>query len=139
MKTTKEDFDTTSTKQLVCPYCGEEQEDAREAENLGEAENFTCYNCCRDFVYSTETYLLYTSEDMGEHFKERLEQEKHWLSTIIKDLETSDWSEREDAKKRVEINLARCEKRIRTYEERLKDYEVQKFQEILNKEDSEDF
>ena len=138
MKMTKEELDTTSTEQLVCPYCGEEQEDAREAENLGEAELFTCSDCCRDFVYSTETYLLYTSEDMGEHFKERLEQEKYWRSVITKDLETSDWSERENAKQGVQRNLARCEQKIRTYEERLKDYEAQKFQEILNKEDSED-
>lgn len=78
---TKEEFDTTSTKQLICPYCGEDQEDARECENYGESELFTCQSCTRDFVYLTETYLLYTSEDLEEHFSDRLTQERLWVGS----------------------------------------------------------
>ena len=121
---TKEEFDTTSTKQLVCPYCGEEQEDAGEAENLGESEIFTCYSCTRDFVYSTETYLLYTSEDLEEHFSDRLMQEKLWVAVLQKDLDSNIPSP-ENAE-RTKRNIKRCEDRIAKYQEALKNYKLQK-------------
>lgn len=120
---TREEFDTTSTKDLICPYCGEEQEDAREAENLGESELFTCQSCTRDFVYSTETYLLYTSEDLEEHFSDRLVQEKLWLATLQKDLDSGIPSI-ENAN-RTRRNIERVEERIAKYLEMLKNYKLQ--------------
>jgi hypothetical protein len=45
---------------MVCPYCGEEVEDAWEYED-GEDETAHCAYCDKEFKYSTETERKYNT------------------------------------------------------------------------------
>jgi len=107
------EFDTTSTESLVCPYCGTEQEDAREQEDWGIPEEWTCCDCCKDFVYTTETYVKFTSEDLGEYLSDKIEQEKYHLLVLEKESKSETAIERskkrlEDLEKRFDLFAKSC-------------------------------
>lgn len=130
-------FDTTSTETLTCPYCGEEQEDAREQEDWGTPEEWTCWGCERDFVYTTETFLRFTSEDLGEYLEEKLSQEKHWLSILeeeAKELESGNPNKPEQLEKQ-KARVEKCKQKILDLEKRFDDYCKQAFEPIEVKND----
>ncbi len=63
-------FDTSTTDNLICPYCGYEETDSWE---LGESsDNHQCGSCDKTFVYETEVSRSFTSSlapcrNGGEH------------------------------------------------------------------------
>lgn len=126
------EYDTISTDILICPYCGAEQEDAREQEDWSTPENWTCCDCTRDFVYTTESYFKFTSEDLGEYLNEKISQEKHWLSVLereLEELEKGDDKISETLKiavDRQKIKIDKTKRKISDLEERFNLYCEQK-------------
>ena len=58
------EYDTSNTREMFCPYCGEEQEDAWEfSKDSSETE---CGHCERSFRYQRETEIYYTTEKTEE-------------------------------------------------------------------------
>lgn len=127
-------FDTTSTETLTCPYCGEEQEDAREQEDWGTPEEWTCCDCERDFVYTTETFVRFTSEDLGEYLQEKIDQENSWLLTLVEELIRLENGKPEELEKQ-KIRVEKCKQRISDLEKRFDDYCQQAFEPIEEEND----
>lgn len=141
MKMNKGEFDTTSTETLICPYCGAEQEDAREQEDFLIPESWDCCDCTRDFIYTTETYIKFTSEDLGEYLSEKLSQEGYWLKVLEKELlelEKGDPNNSETlriALERQKIKIEKCKKKILDFEKRFDDFCKQIFEPIEEEND----
>jgi hypothetical protein len=125
---TKEEFDTTSTENLICPYCGAEQEEAREQEDWGTPETWECCDCTRDFIYTTETVLKFTSEDLGEYLEDKIEQEQSWFRVLEKDYNSikNDFFSDADKTEKARIKMERTSERIGELKKRLRTFELQK-------------
>jgi hypothetical protein len=123
----KEEFNTTSTENLICPYCGAEQEEAREQEDWGTPESWTCCDCTRDFLYTTETVLKFTSEDLGEYLDDKLAQENYWLKVLEKELVELEKPEQLEKQK---MKIEKCKQKINDLEERFKIFAAQCFEPI---------
>lgn len=130
----KEEFDTTSTETLTCPYCGADQEDAKEQEDWGTPEEWTCCDCQRDFVYTTETFVRFTSEDLGEYLQKKLDQENSWLLTLAKELIRLENRKPEELEKQ-KIRVEKCKQKISDLEKRFDDYCKQSFEPIEEEND----
>ncbi len=55
-------FDTSSTDNLVCPYCGYEEEECWEFGE--ESENHMCGDCGKKYSFTTETSRYFTSHQV---------------------------------------------------------------------------
>jgi len=59
----KEEFDTTYTHNLTCPYCGYEHEGEYDFEGeYNETITHKCWNCEKEFVFEAECVLKFTSK-----------------------------------------------------------------------------
>lgn len=131
----REEFDTTSTETLICPYCGAEQEDAREQEDWGTPETWECCDCTKDFVYTTETVLKFTSENLGEYLEDKIRQEKYHLSVLeknLKELQSGDEIENKIKLLNQLISIDKSKKRLAAYEEKLDLFAKSCFEDIEN-------
>ena len=65
-----EEFDTSYTEELVCPYCGYEHSDSWE---IGDSENSsTCNNCDKNFKFDQQisrTFSTYPTCQPGDEHK----------------------------------------------------------------------
>ena len=103
--TKKEKFFTEQTDNLVCPHCGYEH-DCWE----GQAEPFfDCHNCEKEFVFSTETILQFSSETL-ERYSDRLTKQLNYIeSTKTDDLQ---YKFHKKSKKKLKQNIAEVEEKI---------------------------
>jgi DNA-directed RNA polymerase subunit RPC12/RpoP len=109
--TKKQKFFTEQTDYLVCPHCGYEHSDWE-----GQAEPyFDCHNCEKEFAFSTETILLFTSETLEQHL-DKLTRQLNWIeSTKTDDLQ---YKFHEKSKKKLKQNIAEVEERINKSKEK---------------------
>ena len=101
----KEEFFTEQTDNLVCPHCGYEH-DCWE----GQAEPyFECHNCEKEFAFSTETILQFSSKTLEEHL-DKLTKQLNWIeSTKTDDLL---YKSNEKSKKKLKRNIAELQEKI---------------------------
>ena len=59
-----EKINHTNTKNIVCPYCGEEIEDSWELD--GDSSDVDCAECGKEFFYERNIDINYTSLKMEE-------------------------------------------------------------------------
>lgn len=101
----KEKFYTEQTDYLVCPHCGYEHSDWE-----GQAEPyFDCHNCEKEFAFSTETILLFTSETL-EQYSDKLTRQLNYIeSTKNDDLL---YKSNQKSKKKLKQNIAELQEKI---------------------------
>lgn len=118
------EFDTISQDKLICPYCGCEQEDAREQEDWGTPENWECSDCCKDFVYTTETVLKFSSERLDTFLEEKIFQESHWLNVLEHDFNSirNDETNCEERRKKADEKIERTRNRLKQLQERFDNF-----------------
>lgn len=59
-----EEIDHTCTDEIVCPYCGQEVSDSWELSD--DHSSYDCCNCDKQFSYSREVSVTYSTSKMCE-------------------------------------------------------------------------